>query len=336
MNGSLPATTAQWTTRKLQARGVDLDALLEGTGLSRGWLENGRAEISVRAYEQLVLNALDATGEPWLGLTLGVDQKLPELGIWGYAVMASETLDDAADVAHRFWAVSGTLAHIELSHEEEIDRWGLSPVFKSLEPRVWRFVTEETLAATMTSGGLLCGRPIPYASVEVSYPRPSYGDRYLEVLGVDVRFDADRDIFTFPRAYGPMRVVSHDAEIADACLRHCEARAQALGQPDLLVHSIQKAIVESSCRLVQLQEVAEHLGLGRRTLQRRLREESGTTFQSVRDELRARLAKSLLRETSLSVEAVAHRLGFSAATNFRVAFKRWTGMTVRQFRLSSE
>ncbi|MEL6188298.1 MAG: AraC family transcriptional regulator [Myxococcota bacterium] len=336
MDGSLPATTAQWTTRQLLARGVELHALLEGTGLDSGWLENGRAEVSFRAYEQLVLNALEATRQPWLGLTLGVEQKLPELGVWGYAVMSSATLDDAAEVAHRFWAVSGSLVRIALTREEDIDTWALHPVSPALEPRVWRFAAEETLAATMTSSGLLSGRPLPYASIELSYPRPSYAERYLEVLGLEVRFDAGRDVFTFPRVYGPMPVVSHSAEIAEACLRHCEARMQALERPDALVHAIQSAIVESSCRLIQLEELADHLGLGPRTLQRRLREESGTTFQRVRDELRARLAKSLLQETSLSVEAVAHRLGFSAASNFRVAFKRWTGMTVQQFRLSTE
>lgn len=80
------------------------------------------------------------------------------------------------------------------------------------------------------------------------------------------------------------------------------------------------------------EEIADHLGLSGRTIQRRLREEAGTTFQAVRDDLRERLAKSLLQETNLSVEAIAERVGFSAATNFRAAFKRWTGLTVREFR----
>lgn len=100
-DGQLPATTAQWTTRKLLDRGIGLDTLLEGTSLGLQWLEDSRAHIPIRAYERLVGNALDATAEPWLGLSLGVEQKLPELGVWGYAVLSSATLDDADAVAYQ-------------------------------------------------------------------------------------------------------------------------------------------------------------------------------------------------------------------------------------------
>ena len=328
----MPATTAQWTVRKVLARGVALDTLLEGTGLGPRWLEDSQACIPFRGYERLINNALDATDEPWLGLSLGSEQRLPELGVWGYAVMSSANLDDAADVAQRFWAVSGSLVRVVQARGEAFETWALHPVSSTPHPRVWRFAVEETLAATMTSGGLLHGQPLSYASIDVSYPRPAYGERYEEVLGVKVRFDADSDVFKFPRSYGSLRVVTHSAEVAEACLRHCEAMTPCL---DPLVKSIQSAIVESSCRLIQLEEVAKHLGLSPRTVQRRLREDSETTFQAVRDELRERLSKSLLHETNLSVEAIAKRLGFSAATNFRAAFKRWTGMTVTEFRRTS-
>ena len=332
MDDQLPATTAQWTVRKLLARGVALQTLLEGTGLGPRWLEDSQTSIAFRGYERLVSNALDATDEPWLGLSLGVEQNLPELGVWGYAVMSSASLDDAADVAHRFWAVSGSLVRVVQMRGEAFETWELYPVSSTHHPRVWRFAVEETLAATMTSGGLLHGQPLSYASIDVSYPRPSYGERYEQVLGVKVRFDAAGDVFKFPRSYGPLRVVSQNAEVAEACLRHCAAMSPRF---DPLVKSIQSTIVESSCRLIQLEEVAEHLGLSPRTVQRRLREDAQTTFQAVRDELRERLSKSLLQETNLSVEAIAKRLGFSAATNFRAAFKRWTGMTVAEFRSTS-
>jgi AraC-like DNA-binding protein len=53
-------------------------------------------------------------------------------------------------------------------------------------------------------------------------------------------------------------------------------------------------------------------------------------------ELREQLLKSLgtdyLRDTTLSVEAVAVLLNYHDSSSFRRAFKRWTQMTPQQFR----
>jgi AraC-like DNA-binding protein len=71
-----------------------------------------------------------------------------------------------------------------------------------------------------------------------------------------------------------------------------------------------------------MQEMSRALAMAPRTLQRRLREE-GTTFRSVLDELRLRLAAapSVARRTQADLSIM---LGFAEASVFRRAFKRWT------------
>jgi AraC-like DNA-binding protein len=71
-----------------------------------------------------------------------------------------------------------------------------------------------------------------------------------------------------------------------------------------------------------VREMARALVIEPRTLQRRLREE-GTTFRSVLDELRLRLAAehSAARRTQADLSMM---LGFAEASAFRRAFKRWT------------
>jgi AraC-like DNA-binding protein len=74
----------------------------------------------------------------------------------------------------------------------------------------------------------------------------------------------------------------------------------------------------------RIERVAHDLGYGRQTLYRRLKAE-GTTFESLLDSLRRRLALRLLREEGLSVKETAYRLGFSDPSSFSRAYKRWTG-----------
>jgi AraC-like DNA-binding protein len=78
-------------------------------------------------------------------------------------------------------------------------------------------------------------------------------------------------------------------------------------------------------------EVAMVLGVSARTLQRRLRE-SGTSYRGLLGEaLRAR-AERMLLDPGIDVAEVAARLGFTDASNFCRAFRRWTGTSPGEFR----
>ena len=70
-----------------------------------------------------------------------------------------------------------------------------------------------------------------------------------------------------------------------------------------------------------------------RTMRRRL-QERGTTYQHILDEVRIELAKEYLVSTGLSVDQIAGRIGFTEATTFRRAFKKWTGTNIREFRMN--
>jgi len=71
--------------------------------------------------------------------------------------------------------------------------------------------------------------------------------------------------------------------------------------------------------------------MGKRTLSRKLKEEN-SSFRQVRDEILSRRAATYLRDTQLSVEAIALLLGYHDTASFRRAFKRWFVMPPDQYR----
>jgi AraC-like DNA-binding protein len=83
-------------------------------------------------------------------------------------------------------------------------------------------------------------------------------------------------------------------------------------------------------QLPSIEQTAEHLELNVRTMQRRLKQE-GLTFQQLTDTIRKDLAIDVLRKQKGKIEEVAHFLGYSEASVFRRAFKRWTGLTPSVF-----
>jgi AraC-like DNA-binding protein len=72
--------------------------------------------------------------------------------------------------------------------------------------------------------------------------------------------------------------------------------------------------------------VARRLHMSARTLQRRL-DAAGTSFQALSDAVRLERAAALLADPALPLAEVAFRLGFSGASAFHRAFRKWTGTT---------
>jgi AraC-like DNA-binding protein len=118
---------------------------------------------------------------------------------------------------------------------------------------------------------------------------------------------------------------------------HLKARAEnALGR--LERESTQTARVEqilatASPRQVSMDEVARELGISRRSLRRHLAAE-GTSFAELAERSRIRAAKRMLEHRGSSIQEIAYALGFAAPAAFHRAFKRWTGMTPKQYQAS--
>ena len=76
---------------------------------------------------------------------------------------------------------------------------------------------------------------------------------------------------------------------------------------------------------------AAQLFISKRTLARRLRAE-GTGFRQIRDEIISQQATGYLRDSHMSVEAIAALLNYHDSANFRRAFKRWFQVSPDQYR----
>lgn len=85
----------------------------------------------------------------------------------------------------------------------------------------------------------------------------------------------------------------------------------------------------------EMKDVAKALGVGQRTLQRRLSAE-GTTWLEVLSRTRERLARHYLGRTAMSPAEVSFLLGFEDPNSLFRAFRRWTGTTPEAWRAKGE
>ena len=128
----------------------------------------------------------------------------------------------------------------------------------------------------------------------------------------------------FRRSTSQGEVPKCDPITARMCGDFCHRMLQSFNddEPEL-IRTVRSACLNSTGGFPSLIEVAARINVSPRTLHRRLAE-SGLGYQAILDDVRRRLAEEYLRNTALSIDEIAARTGFSEASNFRKAFKKWT------------
>jgi AraC-like DNA-binding protein len=187
----------------------------------------------------------------------------------------------------------------------------------------------------MVAYGLACwviARRIPILQCHLAGHAPGFEPEYRVMFCEDLRFDAAEGALVIPAALLSQPV----AQTRDA-LRQFLRRA-----PDVFLVKYRNtdslaAQVRARLRSIVppdwpgLETMASSLGAAPSTFRRRLDAE-GTTFQSIKNELRRDMAITSLREEAVSIEQLAQALGFAEASAFHRAFVKWTGMRPSAYR----
>lgn len=107
--------------------------------------------------------------------------------------------------------------------------------------------------------------------------------------------------------------------------------ANRITSSNSLAARIRDALIGAPGEFPEMERMAQRLRTTPRTLRRRLLVE-GVTYQRILDQTREDLARQYLEYTSLTPKEIAFLLGYSDVSNFRRAFRSWTGKKVSDYR----
>ncbi|KOG89966.1 GlxA family transcriptional regulator [Streptomyces varsoviensis] len=99
-----------------------------------------------------------------------------------------------------------------------------------------------------------------------------------------------------------------------------------------LLEPLLRWMEDNTARDLTLDDIASHAGMSTRTLNRRFREQTGTTPLQWLHRTRIRQAQYLLETTAHAVDRIAGQVGFGSPTAFRERFKRVVGTSPHAYR----
>jgi AraC-like DNA-binding protein len=163
--------------------------------------------------------------------------------------------------------------------------------------------------------------------------RPAKNRQLLERhFSCRVRFDADRDALVFRSSDLDRPFVTHNEELVNVIGTQLDSELKARNANPNPGDQVKDLLRRSLAgRRPTLKEVAQELGLGARTLQRRLTG-AGFTFQQLVGDIRRELARHYLKQSAVELNEAAFLLGFEDANSFYRAFQEWEGTSPGDWR----
>lgn len=328
--GTVSALLVRRVLAAATLRGADAQALVASAGVPPEVL----ADANARVHHSVLIAVWDQaerhTGDADIGIHCAeLSQRAPGNAL-AFAVATSRSFAHALDCIARYVRLVHDALQIRVKTDGEDAR-----VQIELDEAVGshRQGVEFALAIVALIGRTHAGPRFVLRDVSFAHPRPASGSAEHErVFGRTPRFSSGAHELVFDRALLAEPFVQHDPELHAHLGRHLDELIAALDTERDLRGRVQRLVTEQLRGGVpDVEDVARKLGLGSRTLQRRLREE-GTAFQQVVADARRAVALRYLSERALSLTEVAFLLGYTDPSNFHRAFKRWTGTTPAEAR----
>lgn len=310
-------------------QGLSATDLLAGTGISPAQLDDPNAELFAEQELRLIRNLLKLTGAPpQLGIKLGLAARFSVYGVWGLGLISSATMRDAMRLALRFLPL--TFAFTTISYHEEGDLGVITFVEPDLDRDLTRFIVEGDMAGAAMLLAEVAGPDFVIERMTFK-AKPTHADKARRIFGALPRYGAPSNSLAFPLAYLDRKLPQANPITAAQCEQMCaDLIARRRARPDLTT-IVRQYLIAPGGPVPDLASMARIVNVSERTLKRRLKDE-GTSFRTLLAESRRTIAEDLLKDRTLSLADIAAQLGFSDASTFSQAFKRWQGVAPNVYR----
>ena len=318
--------------RALGACGLDPEALCREAALDPRRLERDPdTRVAARVVADVFAAAERASGDPLIGLH-AAEHSTPR-GPLLFLMLAEVNLEASL----RAWERYAPIPISSLRVHVEVDESAAAMVFQLGERTLEEgpHVTEYLMLAVLRALVLAATGDLRPSRVELRHGAHGDAREAERILRCPVRYGRERHAIVFHR-----RDLAMPSRLANPVIAAQVAAAAAAAVRQATVHATWRERVADVTRALLVTgeradraSVAHRLHTSEPSLHRALRDE-GTTFKAVRDAEVWSVARMLLANPQIKIEAVALTVGFAGGASFAKAFKRHFGLSPGSYRES--
>ena len=315
---------------EMNALGFSAEQCLSGTGLTEADIAGSNLHLTLPQEYTFYRNIIALRRSPTVGLPLGELFRFETYGLLGYALLSSSTVAEAIQTTVDFAPL--TFSHFKISKVEYDDLYGTAfRPMGQIPSDLFQFYCDRDLSAAVTGMLSLVPDGVSLTRVALAHSYTHYRAVYEDYFKCDVVFSNDRNELLIGKQHVQIPLPRRDREASAFCKEQCEALLARLDQTDInIVEQVRAELISRPGDFPTCDDVADRLKIGVRTLRRSL-SSAGTSYQQLLQSIRLELAEDYL-QSNMSLDTVAHRLGYSEASTFSHAFKRWCGVSPREYR----
>jgi len=322
------ATNILW--KLIDANGHDPEALYRDAGIVPDLLNRPGARIPYASVNRIWARATEIIDDPCFGLKGCHFWHPSNLHALGYAWLASHNLREAFNRLLRYIRILSEIPFFKL--EEDSNRFTFMYDVEFLDMVIPAQV-DLGMATAIHMCRLNYGEDLKPKAVTFVHAEPPCAEEYFALFKAPVQFSAARDSMTFFLEDVDKHLSGANPQLARL---NDQVMIEYLGKLDKddVIDRVRAVMIDMlPSGGVTDEKVAAQLNMSGRSLQRRLKE-AGTTFRTLIEGVRRDLASTYVRDSGVELVEIAFLMGFSDQSAFSRAFKRWTGHTPSEFRMS--
>lgn len=317
--------TIAYVTRLLAdaaREGVEIALLFREAGIDTALLQHPEARISSSEFSRLLHGVMRRTEDEFIGLGRGAKSKPGTFSMMAHAVINCPSLEKAIQRSAQFYRLVDLPLELRLEQGATESRL----VLQASSPEHGN-ILEAIIFISLRFWSWLTGRNLEPLAIELDFPEPPQASEFRSIFSATVSYDCARNVIVFPSSWLPLPLVQNPLSLSkflkDSLALIIVGNRQSIGLPEQIRAIISKGYGNA---FPDFSQVCEKLSMTPQTLRRRLKEES-TSYQAIKDSIRQDAACYYLGKEELSIDEIALMMGFSEASSFHRAFKKWTGQT---------
>lgn len=311
-----------------QRQGIPEDSLLRAAGIPPRELQRERWPVD--HITRLWRAAARLSQDPGFGLKAGAAVGPASFNVVGFILQTSATLRQALAVAQKYQSLISDGGRLQLLPAQDASWLIYHPQQGDLAFSPHQI--EAVLAAIVCASRWLVPRPLRPRLACFSHAPVGPQAGYRAVLGCPVDFHHAFSGLLIDNALLDQPLPQADARLAALHESHAAEKLALLAAGQRLDERLRGWIAARLGPGVPTRaEAAASVGLGERTLARRLAE-LGTSYAALIDEARRDLALQRVAQGASPLRAIAQDLGYADLRCFHRSFMRWTGSAPGRWR----